>query len=84
MTYGLLFGKIQDPYIEKKNGVDYLNFYASNVHFFYLTYGFGGLNFFFFDKISDRNCRMSLGIRSSFYGFFNADSIFGRYNGYYP
>jgi parallel beta-helix repeat protein len=84
MTYGLLFGKIENPYIEKKNEVSYLNFYASNVNYFYLTYGFGGLNFFFFDKLPEKNCRMSLGIKGSFYGFYNVDSIFGRYNGYYP
>jgi hypothetical protein len=84
MTYGLLFGKIEEPYIEKNNNVDYLNFYARNVYFFYLTYGFGGLDFFFFDKIPEKDCRMSLGRRGSFYGFFDTDSIFGRYNGYYP
>ena len=84
MTYGLLFGKIQDPYIEINNDVEYLNFYASNVYFFYLTYGFGGLNYFFFDKISEKNCRMSIGFLRSFFGYFDADSIFGRYDGYFP
>ena len=84
LTISFISDAYAEPYIDKNDGVDFLNFYASNVHFFYFTYGFGGLDFFFFDKITEKNCRMSVGWRGSFYGFFNADSIFGRYRGYYP
>jgi parallel beta-helix repeat protein len=81
--FGILFGNIQDPYVDRENDIDYLHFYANRVYFYALSYGFGGSDIYL-DFIPQKNCKFSLGKLREFNGFFNENFIFGRYNGYFP